>query len=175
MAKSTSKYMFRTGRVLIIKNAAQADPEVIGESLEKISNDFDGKLTPQRVVATARDPNHALHKHFEWDDKIAAEQRRRDQARDLIQCIHVRSDDTDSGVAPYFLSVRDETGISYRTVKEVIKSVDLQRLVLDAALRELQSWQARYKQFEDICVLVRKAEEKLQKRRKTESEARASA
>ena len=40
-----------------------------------------GLLDPRRVVDYARDPDTALHSKFEWDDSLAAEQRRLRQAR----------------------------------------------------------------------------------------------
>jgi hypothetical protein len=48
-----------------------------------------GPLTPQRVLAAARDTSNALHAQFEWDDAIAGEAYRIEQARTLVRSIKV--------------------------------------------------------------------------------------
>lgn len=51
--------------------------------------DRTGRLTPRAVVDAARDENHPLHGEFEWDDTVAAEAYRLDQARQLIADVRV--------------------------------------------------------------------------------------
>ena len=41
------------------------------------------------VVDDARDPESPLHKHFEWDDEIAASAYRIDKARAIIRSVKV--------------------------------------------------------------------------------------
>ena len=48
-----------------------------------------GRLTPESVVAAARDPQSPLHDRFEWDDTAAANAWRLVQARQLIRSVHV--------------------------------------------------------------------------------------
>lgn len=60
----------------------------IRDELERIYN-ADGSLTPRAVVDDARPEDSALHPHFEWDDSIAGEQYRLDQARHLIRSVKV--------------------------------------------------------------------------------------
>lgn len=48
-----------------------------------------GRLTPRAVVDAARDPKSALHDQFEWDDTVAAEKWRLDQARDIITSVKI--------------------------------------------------------------------------------------
>jgi hypothetical protein len=65
------KYIFQEDPV-VIKNAAEADPQEIGEALADIAAKNGGELTEEAVIAAARDPRSVLHKHFEWDDRVAA-------------------------------------------------------------------------------------------------------
>lgn len=44
-----------------------------------------GQITPDIVVAAARDEAHPLHGEFEWRDDVAAIQWRREQAREIIR------------------------------------------------------------------------------------------
>lgn len=48
-----------------------------------------GALTPSHVVARARQPQTALHRHFEWDDSTAADRYRLVQADRLIRKVWV--------------------------------------------------------------------------------------
>lgn len=62
--------------------------ELLRRELKAIEDET-GRLTPELVVESARDPKHPLHDQFEWDDSIAAEQFRCQQARALIRRVEV--------------------------------------------------------------------------------------
>lgn len=162
------KYVFRDGNAFGIKNAKDANPQVIGQSLALISKKHNGRLTPDMVVAAAKSSHSPLHRHFEWDNTIAADAYRLGQARDLVQSIHVEDTKAEVPVARAFLSIIDpEQGRSYRTLSDVISSADLQMKVLEEAQRDLLAFERRYRALEDICDLVRSIREKLAKRIKT--------
>jgi hypothetical protein len=160
------KYRFKEDEPLTIKSADKANPQKIGEALTKISAINGGHLVPAAVVEAARDAKSVLHKHFEWNDKTAAEKFRLDQARSLIRCIHVESEDAESGVTRAFLSIREKTGVSYRTITDVLNSADLQQRLLAQAEKDLLAFEARYQNLEDICSLIRAARERLAVRQK---------
>lgn len=165
-------YTFRDGPVTI-KNAKKADPQKIGAALAKIMDQQQGRLTPPAVVDAARDTRHPLHKHFEWDNAVAAESYRLEQARALIRCVNIVGDEKDEP-APAFLSVADKGGTSYRALAEVLDSAELQASVLAAAERDLAAFQKRYRQLADICEIIGDARAKIASRR-NKHESRASA
>lgn len=68
----------------------KADPQPIGEELERIQCENNGLLKPQTIVQVARDKKNPLHSCFEWDDKKAAESYREDQARYILRHITVQ-------------------------------------------------------------------------------------
>lgn len=161
----TIRYVFAEEAILAFKNAKDADPQRIGEALAEIAAASDGHLTPQAAVAAARDPRHTLHPHFEWDDEVAADAYRLDQARHLIRLIRVSDDNRDVD-PPAFLSVNQgKAGVSYRTIGDVLNSVTLQDAVLKAAERDLLAFETRYQRLGDICTIVREAREKVAERR----------
>ena len=62
----------------------------IAQELERIARSApDGVLTPSAVVESARDEGSPLHDKFEWDDGVAAEAWRLEQARRLIRTVKV--------------------------------------------------------------------------------------
>jgi hypothetical protein len=169
------KYRFKEDEPLTIKAADKANPQKIGEALTAISATNGGHLIPSAVVQAARDAKSVLHRHFEWTDKVAAEKYRLDQARSLIRCIHVESDNTESGVARAFLSIREKDGTSYRSIDDVMNSADLQSRVLAQAERDLLAFENRYRNLSEVCDLIREARERLAARRKGGQDNRAVA
>ena len=152
------KYAFR--EVVTIMNKRTADPQQIGEALDRISAEHGGKLIPDDVVKAATSPAHILHQHFEWDDAKAAHAHRIDQARGIVRSI-VRVDDEEDTV-PAFISIADKsTGVSYRKVEEVETNVDLQKIALRAAERDLLAFEKRHRTLADICDDVRRIREKI--------------
>lgn len=168
-------YSFREGP-LTFKNAKTADPQKIGEALATISISNGGKLETKAVVSAATSPKHVLHKHFEWDDKVAADRYRQETAREMIQVIRVVEDtkpQSEQRERRAYLSIGEKDGRSYRTVEEVIGSKDLQLKVLQQAERDLEAWQFRYAELQEICDIVTTARAKLQERiAKAQHEAR---
>lgn len=158
-----------------IKNAKKAKPQVIGEAIHRLAEEHGGKLRPQHAVEAARNAHHVLHQHFEWNDKVAANSHRLEQARELIRLIRVV--DTDDAKQRKerraFISVTDKGGTSYRNVAEVMESTQLQLRVLEQAERDLRAWESRYEDLTEICGMVRAAREHLTKTiDRTRTEAR---
>lgn len=140
----------------------RANPQQIGEALEAIRVENGGQLHPQAVVQGARSPKSLLHRHFEWDDAKAAEAHRLDQARALIRSIRIIDDDDRS--KPAFLSIRNDDGIAYRAIAEVLTSRHLRERLLEQAQRDLDSWTARYRELKEIVELVEPARRELRRR-----------
>src|SRR5262245_47721303 len=105
------RYVFKD--VLTIPNGKKANPQKIGEELDRIASSNKGKLTPRDVVTAAKNPRNILHKHFDWEDKQAAEKWRLSQAQEIIRCIRVEDERTEDGTARAFISIAEEDGTSY--------------------------------------------------------------
>lgn len=173
------KYVFRD-TPLTIKNASKADPQRFGEALEKIAADNDGHIKPAKIVEVAKEPRHVFHKHFEWNVEKAAMKHWLDTAREIVQSVHVTEASVESGHIRGFLSITQKQGTSYRTLKEIKTSADLQMRVLEQALRDLQAFETRYQNLKDVCAVVQQAREilaaKMERgRKKAAGENRASA
>lgn len=152
------KYVFRDGPVAI-KGGAKANPQVIGEALEAIRSAGGGDLKPKAVVDAARRKSHPLHKHFEWEDAVAAEAYRLDQARALIRVVRVVDEETAEGNTRAFISINENRRVAYRSAEQVKTSADLQLAVLKQAQRDLEAFERRYRELKDICAIVQQARE----------------
>jgi len=166
------QYVFRD-EPLTIKNAKKANPQKIGEALAQIAEAGKGHLLPKAVVNAARNDRSPLHRFFEWDQEVAAEAYRLDQARTLIRSIKIVDDDRDEP-APAFISIAGKGGTSYRSLSDVLSNSDLQLAALQSAERDLRSFEKRYQAMAEICAIVRAAREKIAERR-TSLESREAA
>jgi hypothetical protein len=81
-------FQFRNGCRLT--GSAQA----VGERLEALRKKA-AALTPELVLSDAKSTRSPLHRYFEWDDTLAAQKYRIDQAGDLIRSVQVTYLDID--------------------------------------------------------------------------------
>ena len=165
------RYVFRDD-MLPFLNAKDADPQTIGEALAAVAETEGGKLTPKAVVDNARNPESALHRHFEWNDAAAAEKYRHQQARVIISCLRVEEIGSNNDPVRAFHSISDD-GAAYRSIQEIRSSGDLQEKLLAAAERDLESFTLRYRVLKDICEIVETAK-KVVKSKRTKNETRAA-
>jgi hypothetical protein len=64
------------------------DPDLAEKEFKKIEKRF-GKITPETVLEAARSKKALFHPLFEWEDSVAAEQYRLQQARTIINNIEI--------------------------------------------------------------------------------------
>lgn len=115
-----------------------------------------GRLTPAIVVDAARPKGSPLHSHFEWNDRIAGEAHRRQQAHDLIQSVRIihNRDDKEPLSVRAFHAVRDSEGHAYRPTDEIIDDPLLTKMLLADMQREWVTLHARYERFQEFRELV---------------------
>jgi hypothetical protein len=123
-----------------------------------------GHLTPQLVVAEARDPGHPLHSRLCWDDSEAAEKFRLSQARELIRTARVvYREATSHDVGVYgraFLAVPDPAGSRgcvYEPAEEVAADPVSREIMVRQMNREWQVLHRRYRHFIEFAELVAKS------------------
>lgn len=119
-----------------------------------------GQLTPQAVVDVARDPEHPLHSRFEWDDTVAGEAYRRQQAQELIRKAKVVYREAEGDGPPRlgraFVAIATAEGHVYDPVEEVIEDPVRRQIALAAMEREWKDLYRRYKEFAEFAGMVRR-------------------
>lgn len=154
------RYTFNENFVAM-KNAKDADAQVLGEALQKIYEKYGDGFKPNHLVEEAKKRSSPFYRHFTWDIKKAAEERWLDQARGIIRCIRRIDDDTGEDAGRAFLSVNNK-GIAYHSTTKVMTSREMQFAVLRQARADLKSFTIRYSQLRDICALVKVAEDRIE-------------
>lgn len=109
--------------------------------LEQIKKRHGGKFGPQDVVEYARNPKTELHSRFEWDDKIAGEQYRIQQAMLIIRRLQITVVENESETIKIraYSSLTNERGPdgSYRSTVQIISDDEMKAQLLDDKRRQL--------------------------------------
>jgi hypothetical protein len=147
-----------------LPNIKNANPQAIGECLARIAAGNGGRLKAELVEKDAvknGKERHIIGRHLLWDNREAGRRYRCDQIRELVRVIQITDlDEPAERPKPAFLSVKDRAGVSYRTLGDVVGSSTLRLAVLQAAERELLSFEQRYHMLEEICGHIRTARSK---------------
>lgn len=113
------------------------------------------EATAKQILDYARDENTELHKCFEWDDSIAAERWRLQQAR-LIVCNLVYQEPEKH--EPTRIRVMQSTeNNTYKPVRLILQNKTEYEQLLNRALAELHAFKERYKnlsELEEILALI---------------------
>ena len=124
-----------------------ADPRKVGEELETIE-----ELTNYSVVDKARDENTELHKCFEWNDTIAGEKFRLQQANHILSSISivVEKDNEEKCVRKYVNIKTTEDKKVFKDIVKVIENSEEYNQLLDKAEREFIGYKQRYEELIQI-------------------------
>jgi len=112
--------------------------------LLELAEQNDGVLTTEAVLEDARQDTSPLHKHFQWDDTVAAESYRRWQARSLIAKCRITVEAGEESTIRAFVSLPSDRGLEggYRVTTTVLSDDD-QRDELLADMRNRVTYWSR--------------------------------
>lgn len=116
-----------------------------------------GALTPSAVVDAARPEGHPLHSRFEWDDTVAAEAHRRQQARQLIAMVvrDVRRPNGKASSIREFHSVRgDGPDPVYEPLDDIVADPVMTAVLLATMKREWLTLKRRYDRFAEFHQMI---------------------
>lgn len=117
-----------------------------------------GELTPSLVVDTARPDDHPLHDRFEWNDAIAGEAHRREQARRLIRSVRIvdNHDPKKPRHIRAFVSVArgNDTQPSYEPTEDAISNELAWRLVMQQMERDIAALKRKYGHMKEFRAAI---------------------
>lgn len=162
-----------------------AAAELIGIELERLKGQ-NGLLTTAAIVDAARPVDSPLHRFFQWEDSIAAEHWRRQQAANLVNRIEVvfESDEVVT-VTPLMVSVRDEVATNdgpviqrgFVTSEEAMSSPHYREQIIGEILNQikiLSKKAACFKELSEILATTTKKVERLARQVSREEKANVS-
>jgi hypothetical protein len=138
--------------------------QVVGEVVNRLEG-IHGGVTASMLVEEARPEDAPLHPAFEWDDAVAAEEHRRNQARYLMRMLVIKEVEDGPDVQPpapirAFVSVTTPQGDrQYMSVVTAMSDAELRNQIIEKAWRELLSWRERYQNYEEFANVFRAIDE----------------
>lgn len=137
--------------------------EVAASELIRIGKAYGG-IRPGVVVDEARPEDAPLHPVFTWDDSVAAEAYRREEARNMIRSVEfVDTTDRETRAIPMFCSVTEEgEAPRYMAATEIVADASLLASAQRALLGQIKgirgtlaglSWLAKSKADEHAAIV----------------------
>ena len=156
----TMKIQWKSG------SSFKVDPQAAFDSVEQIRKRHNGNVSADAIVSAAKAKRHPLHPVFTWDDSEAGNEYRLEQARMMMRSfVVIRNDITSDRPQRAYEVVRTDQASSprirhvYKTVDDIMKDSDLRGELLGRALRELISLRNRYRDLQELAVVIRAIDE----------------
>ena len=126
----------------------KADAEKVASEIEHLEN-----ATPERILDYARNEDTELHKCFEWDDAVAGENWRKQQAR-MIVCnlVYVDNEKKEPSKLRVFYQSEER---EYKPVKFTLQKKDEYKELLERALNELHAFKEKYKMLTELDEIMK--------------------
>lgn len=124
--------------------------QIAGEEIHRLYEE--GKSQPKDIVDASRPEDAPLHPAFEWNDSVAAELFRQDQARTLIRQI-VTLEETESEEPVYvraFFKIDPEES-TYEPTIVIMNDAEKRKQLLAIAKRELKQFKAKYSTLNELA------------------------
>lgn len=111
-----------------------------------------GNVTPEDLVDAARPKRSPIHGMFEWDDTVAAEKYRLEQAGYFIRSLRISLTITGGGVTVVrpLISVVSNGKKTYVPTVKALDDQEYRAQIIAQALRELTSFQAKYAALKEL-------------------------
>lgn len=141
--------------------------EVAFDVVEQLRKKNDGDVDAEMLVKAASAKRNPLHAEFEWDDTEAGHQFRLSQAREVLRHLVVVRDEISSERPQRVYEVvrlpKEEENTRaknvYRTVDQIMADPDMRAELLGRALKELISIRNRYRDLQELAVVMRSIDE----------------
>lgn len=131
----------------------KADANKVAQEIESIGiNNTTDEFSAQEMVDYARNnPNSELHKLFEWNDAIAAEAYRNQQAKDILRFLKItivseESQNKNHTLVRYFVSTGNRDGM-YKKTEPIFQNASEADKVLENMRRDAEIFINRYKAY----------------------------
>lgn len=126
-------------------------PAALHRHIEAVEAQHGHKATAPEILDSARPSNSPVHHLFEWDNEVAGEEYRLEQARYLLRAVvvsyYIEKTQRTVEVRAHIFSPREK---AYLSIKTVLTNEDRRAEMLAQALKELRAWQAKYRVLHEL-------------------------
>ena len=127
----------------------KADPQKVAEEIIALGDE----VSPDQLVEAARDEATELHKCFDWDDQIAAEKWRKQQARQILCYLVIKEEEPAEESVPVRVFYKNDSG-GYKQSALIFKNDDEYQKLLQAAYAELRAFKKKYSRLQELSEIL---------------------
>ena len=123
--------------------------QVAGEMMEQLEQSEKG-LSPETLLDANRDENAPLHGEFEWDDAVAAEEYRLNQASGIIRnIIRITVETEEKNYVRAFVPT-GERKQAYVSIATALTNEQWRKNLLEQAKRDMKSFSDKYRNITEL-------------------------
>lgn len=126
-----------------------ADPQKCYEEIREICEDVES-APPQEILERARDETSELHKCFTWDDTVAAERWRLNEARVVARQLVIKEVEVPKDRPEIRLFYKTDNESGYKPTEIIVKQEDEYKQLLARAYAELRAFKAKYSMLNEL-------------------------
>lgn len=126
-----------------------ADPQLVYEEIMEICDDLES-ASPKDILEKARNEDTELHKCFTWDDSIAAERWRLNEARIVARQLVIREERVPVDRPEVRLLYSTDNKSGYKPTTTIVKVQSEYEDLLKRAYAELQAFKAKYSMLAEL-------------------------
>ena len=126
-----------------------ADAQKCYEEILEICDDVES-ASPQAILEKARDESTELHKCFTWDDSIAAEKWRINEARLVTRQLVIKEVEVPKDRPEVRLFYKTDSESGYKPTHIIVQQEDEYKLLLARAYAELRAFKQKYSMLEEL-------------------------
>lgn len=124
-----------------------ADAQKVADEIVSIGD----SATPRQIVDKAMDKRTELHKCFEWDNDVAADQYRLQQARQITHHLVIEEHfDANEDKPPIRFLVKTSQVEGYKPIERVFRQDDEYQKLLARAMAELRAFKQKYSRLSEL-------------------------
>lgn len=139
--------------------AKNIDIDLAMQEMERIESLY-GSLTPQNILDASRPQNALFHTLFQWDDTVAAEHYRLQQARVILNNIEVTviSDGQPKQISVYEVIKQPSVNPVYKSINSMtVSDIDFIKMRTLKELNILKDKLSVYKEFSKVTSSLNQA------------------
>lgn len=124
-----------------------------GADAQKVANEIaeiGESPTASEIVDAARNESTELHKCFEWDDSIAAEHYRKQQARWVVHHLVYVEETIPTDRPEIRIRYCEKPNEGYRETRQIVMNEDSYKTLLTQAYAELRAFKRKYHMLKEL-------------------------
>lgn len=130
--------------------------QVVGEHVAAIE-ERDGEVTKESFLDSARSKASPVHKLFDWDNKVAGEKWRLQQAKNILSCLRINivcEDRAPIKTRAFINIVPGSNNGRFLSTELAMANLDTRTGVLTRAQQELQSFREKYSTLTELSTVI---------------------